>query len=707
MTDFINKYSQMVESLKRHQRAELLNDSNDSIIESLYTDPFEGNAVLSTMLNDQTTLLIGRKGIGKSTIINRFQSEIRKKTNEISLYIDVRTLYSKSIDTGDSINNLDGAFSHDELLKIAIYKNFIESIINEIGSEINKNIFKRNIIKQVVDVILQNNNITEDIFVQNLNDICNSSLEGAFIDISKYRTNKTSKSESLEINENLGLSSAVSSSPSLSTNIETSSKSGKITDVSYSAILKREFKIINFANNLKNLLQSIGINKVFICLDDCSELDHDGLDLFVKTIIAPLHNNSDGFFRFKIALYPDRNTLPEIDRTKIDTCSLDYYDLYKSGGIDKVEEQAVFFVKRLLRQRIGYYFPNESVLSVENKIFDTKSLSVIDYYKLIFNICSCNPRNIGKLLFYAFRRSIAQGKLITKSTLREAAAEQYTNDIEPFITKDEFFQYKSYKELFNRTQLKDLVFRITNKAKENKKKIGESTSNIFKVYTPSNAPSHFLFVKKGINESLLATLELNFFITRISEQKDKGEIVNGSVISHDIVVYVINYGLCEKENIIFDDVNNRKYRIERLFDYNKLVDDWSNNSIIVRCNNCHAEFDFSEWEVIKDFDCMCKKCKTNNSCNIVKTYIPSKEENTNSDSGKRIHGFKDEQLRIMHCLSIEINMTESIIAEELDIARETVRAYLRVDRTLRTEGYIDKRSDKMYFLTKKGEDLIK
>ncbi|MDR0798760.1 MAG: hypothetical protein LBN18_03260, partial [Dysgonamonadaceae bacterium] len=67
-------------------------------------------------------------------------------------------------------------------------------------------------------------------------------------------------------------------------------------------------------------------------------------------------------------------------------------------------------------------------------------------------------------------------------------------------------------------------------------------------------------------------------------------------ISNDIVVYTINYGLCQKENIIFEDVSNRKYRIERVFDYNKLVEEWANSSAYVKCRNCGTEYDITDWE---------------------------------------------------------------------------------------------------------------
>ena len=107
-----------------------------------------------------------------------------------------------------------------------------------------------------------------------------------------------------------------------------------------------------------------------------------------------------------------------------------------------------------------------------------------------------HSRNIGKLLFYCNRKSITQGKLITKSIIEESAKEQYINEVETLITKDEFFQYKSYSEIYKRSQLKELVNLFIERAKENKKRIGDSNANIFKGYTPSNAPSHFFICQE-------------------------------------------------------------------------------------------------------------------------------------------------------------------------------------------------------------------
>lgn len=701
---FKDCYHSMIESLKRYQRAELITEKDENLIESLYTDPYEGSAILKSMLNDQMTLLIGRKGSGKSTIINRFQHEIRKSKDKISLYIDVRTLYSKSSGGGGDIE-IDNAFSADEQTRFSIYSNFIKRIIEEIKNEINKNLFDNSRWKPK----FLSNKMPERQFATQLDAILNASLN-QYADISKYKTQQEKNKLSVEDTIGVSTGAKLSTNPEIGASTTLQETKQKSKEQEYSVVLKREFQIVNFADELKKLLASIGLKKVFICLDDCSELDKDALDIFVKTIVAPLHNDSEGFYRFKIAFYPERYSLPDIDRTKIDTQLLDYYHLYKSTGADKVEEQAISYVRRLLQQRIKCFFNTEDVSGIENQMFDTRNLKIDDYYKLLFQICSCIPRNIGKVLFYAQRRSISQGKPITKVILQESAEEQYQNDVEPTITREEFFTYKSYGEFFRRTQLKALMQKIVEKAKENKKRIGESKAEIYKNYSTANAPSHFLFVKKGENENYLSTLEINFFVTRISEQKDKGDIINKQLISNDIVVYTINYGLCQKENIVFDDVSNRKYRIERVFDFNKLIEEWANSSAYVKCQNCGAEYDISEWETIKDYDCFCKECKRQNSCVLERQQINTSANNQPNSTNtifSQNNDLKNEQLRIIHCLYVESGLTAASIASELDCSTETINAYLRNDRKLRTEGYVVRNEEnRTYSITDKSKETL-
>ena len=44
--DFKDTFSELIESLKRSQRAELVDEENNSVLEELYVDPFDGNMVI-------------------------------------------------------------------------------------------------------------------------------------------------------------------------------------------------------------------------------------------------------------------------------------------------------------------------------------------------------------------------------------------------------------------------------------------------------------------------------------------------------------------------------------------------------------------------------------------------------------------------------------------------------------------------------------
>ena len=47
---------------------------------------------------------------------------------------------------------------------------------------------------------------------------------------------------------------------------------------------------------------------------------------------------------------------------------LDYYEMYKSSGADKVEEQAINFVKRLVQTRLKYYFKTSNIEEIEKDL---------------------------------------------------------------------------------------------------------------------------------------------------------------------------------------------------------------------------------------------------------------------------------------------------------------------------------------------------
>ncbi|WP_323086999.1 hypothetical protein, partial [Providencia alcalifaciens] len=104
----------------------------------------------------------------------------------------------------------------------------------------------------------------------------------------------------------------------------------------FSEALLKCFNPILIMRSIKDLLQDIGINHVYVCLDDFSEIEYNAMKVFVDVIIAPLNNLSDEFFKFKIAAYPGRVYLGDIDPQKIEQIRLDFYELYQARTIKDV-----------------------------------------------------------------------------------------------------------------------------------------------------------------------------------------------------------------------------------------------------------------------------------------------------------------------------------------------------------------------------------
>jgi hypothetical protein len=79
---------------------------------------------------------------------------------------------------------------------------------------------------------------------------------------------------------------------------------------------------------------------------------------------------------------------------------------------------------------------------------------------------------------------------------------------------------------------------------------------------PGRTPSSHFHILTEM-DSLLTTLELNFFLTKYYEMKDR----DGRKVS----IYALNHGLCAKYTIAFGRPSGKRefrlYYVERIFDY--------------------------------------------------------------------------------------------------------------------------------------------
>jgi len=643
-------FLKLANSLSKYRRAELKNEEDETLIEKLYVDPLDNDLILKSMLQDNTTLLIGRKGTGKSTIINRFQHEIRKTDDKLSLYIDVKALFEQAQKSNFSNFKIHDVLSKDDLERLSLYKNFIQKVIFELKKEIKKNIFKNSIVKFFV-----RNGLTEKEFETRLDNLFDNVEKSDFQDITAIHTSKENSNQRTIQEENGNIKASVAlENCAIEGTIKDSTINENISSTEFTKILARYFNIIDFMNQLKELLLELPIKSVFICLDDMSEIDKKSMEVFSDFIVAPLNNLSDEYFKFKISLYPGRIFLQAIDKGKVRTINLDYYDLYSSGTIHKIEESAIKYTKKLIDKRFFYYYGENVQFSDFFSLSSTIQMS--DYYKLLFQISSNVPRIMGKVLDISLQKTNSLEKKITRNILEESAKQYYIDDIEYVLTKSEYIEYKSYNETFEQYHLLELLNRIISKAIANKKHIGASTAKIFEKYSTNTAPSNYLYLVEE-NENILKTLEFNFFITKYSKQKDKD--------GKDISIFSLNYGLCIKNNILFDKESDRKFRIERIFDFNKLINEWMNSSKELICTNCSSKYPLEQKDVFIKYNIPCTKCQGKVMLRPLIDSIKKEKIEKNIKIPKK-------EFEILNALNSQLELRAKELGDDLDRTHQSI-----------------------------------
>ncbi|NDV66911.1 hypothetical protein [Bacteroides sp. 224] len=597
--EYKKEFLKFAESLKLNQKAELLDDEGNNLINDIYTDLFPENAVNDKINLPNTTVIIGRKGTGKSTIFQKSINDQISNNKVFPLYLDVKTIYDRATPT---LQYEDKTYvSKNELTKFLLYKNFLKEVILEIKRRIEKHlsfnwfeiafgINTENLmsIQEKLDAIEENlNNSFEQIDI-NLFTRIGSELEA---------TNESQTSISANISQNPGLS--------------LTSKNGR------SQKIKEEFNsvFINYINikqllidNFLSIKEILEIKNIYIFLDDFSEIDYDAQVLFIDYLIAPLNNLSENFVKFKIATYRGRLYLGKIDRSKIDFIHLDFfeaYNIYKS--ISKMEELAVDYNKRLIHMRSKFFFKNSS-------FYDYFDIKKEDLHDLLFEISMNIPRKLGYLLSYCYESSLIHNQKITKAILGNASQRYYEEVTESYFEANPYI-IRPFSDKVNIANQLSLLEKIVNKQKFNKQNIAKSKAKLFNVL--DQPTSHFV-----VNEdfsSLLNNLELNGFISTYNKLKDKSNISS--------TLFALDYGLCRKYNLNYGrpkDADHRKYYSDSRFSLNHIIREHFNSTQVLVCSNGH-EFSF---ELIKQFELYemnCPTCLKEGTINKCKVAVSSKE----------------------------------------------------------------------------------
>jgi DNA-binding MarR family transcriptional regulator len=666
----LSNFLDAAQSLKLYRRAELVDEnSGQTQIEELYEDPLPGSHILNVMRRANTTFLIGRKGTGKSTIFQRVQHEIRKQPNSTSVYLDIKTIFESShIDERllERISQSEIALPTTELKRILLFKSFLAAVVQQLKEELDKRI-RASLWERVKDSFTGRMAEIFEGLDGIIDDLERSDFESVLglknVAVGAEQTNKDSSSSERSAGVEL------SEKPKLTVNAKSAQKGESSRSVSqtYSDVLIRVFKPKDTIQKLKQLLEPFGVRHLFVFVDDFSELPEDAMKVVVDLVIAPFNNWSDEFIKFKIAAYPSRIYFGAVDKTKVDEVHLDIYKLYGTDDVSSMEDKAIDFTRRLVETRLLVYGGEKS-----ETYFDTKA----DPWRTLFYASGGNPRTLGYLLFYLHESNLIYGKKITGSAINDAARRYFEEKIAPYFQMNKFL-HESFSERSSAFSLKELLESIVNRAKS----LRSHKSVLFDKIQGRAPTSHFHVVSQL--ESLLSTLELNFFLTKYYEMVDRD--------GRQVAVYALNYGLCQKYTIGFGRPNGREFRtyfIERAFDYSEILKDFVKSNQEIICSVCGERHGVEKLDALKTFDMLCPACKQG-KCEVVNL---SRRYEALITSVKPELLLPPNELGILQVLHAEQKpLRPAAIAEELDCSYQLVG---KRGKILAERGLVDRDEDR-------------
>lgn len=396
-------FDQMVDSLKMYQRYELKDKNRKDILDKVYVDPIENDGILNLCLKDNTTVLIGRRGTGKSTIFMRMQNELRKQNDIMTCYIDVKSIFDVAKRNYITINYLKTS-NLEEIEQYSIQRQFILDFVDELINEICKNYdtiwekFKQKLhiskSQKAIDKLknirkrIQDNNHLSNIEMQTLQEVMHSNVDNM-----SYCDKRSMKMD-ISLSKKKNILNAGG-------NRENTLSEGEENGKKYNRVFARIFEITSIVTEIKSILQELSMRRLFLILDDYSEIEQTSLVMFCDLIVNTLHNNSDNFVKLKISAYPGRVELGELDRQKVDIRYLDYFQLYAGDKRNEMESMAVAYTERLMDTRLKIYTGKDF-----DYYFDTTKTSKEEYCKYLFNMTMNVVRHIGLILDYAQELSI-------------------------------------------------------------------------------------------------------------------------------------------------------------------------------------------------------------------------------------------------------------------------------------------------------------
>ncbi len=576
-------------SMIKSGRPDILDEDNNDMLPQLYVDLIDGDYFLKQALDENHVIFKGRRGTGKSTIFLQAENRISQNKAMLPIYINLQSCYEEIRPANISGNTTQLNLYH-------VYLKFFNQILQKIQEKC-KCIFKDHDIDTLFKEIKEGEYIDSE-FQRNMHITTN---------------NTNNKSINLLTNSHKKFEGTFSMSNSTSSEKQHNTQELRI------------FSINTVLTKMKEILHKHSIKKVYLFLDDFSELDCNSQKLIIDSLIAPIISSYNDTFIVKLAAYPYRIYLGNIDSSKIIPCALDFYDVYEktSSNYSNVESSSIDFVKRTIKKRISVYTSGQLEA---DELFNTQKEDIETYYKILFYASAGIPRCLGYILTYSYLNSINKGNTITLQDINNASKTYFNENIlvdfyndnrykQSFFDDNKILTQLTQKRLMDdlieiaKTFKRQIISRYTKneKIKDLYIETLEKYKNGITYWLPS---SHF-YVEKDV-ENILQTLELYYIVSKFNEGSNRKP---GTKISY----YGLNYGLCLENNIDYGKPELRRaYDYWRLdeFNYTTFIPAALNAVEIPVCSQCGYKYeDKNEYVIAKRFG-YCLSCKAENSINL-------------------------------------------------------------------------------------------
>lgn len=586
------EFLKAVDTLKLYRRAELIDEMGHELISDLYVDPLPDDHILRTVLQPNTTFLIGRKGTGKSTIFQRAQDSLNDDKTTTWAYIDIKTLYESS--TAEIVGGIPSAYetalSSDAVRRLSIFRSFIIELITEIKNQIHQRITS-SVWSRVKEAFTGS---ASELF-EKLDEFIDDLKRNEFLDItgSIQAVKQDEDTQKEKVKAATEATAKIAANPAAQAKVlaEVISELERTRSQNYSQVFIRVFNIRGLITRLREILTGLNVRHLYIFIDDFSELPRCDMEQVVDTILAPFNNWSEEFIKIKVAVYPGRLYAGAIDLSKVDEVYLDIYRAYGRNDVANMEDRAIDFTQRLVTTRLEYFCKE-----TPEEYFETSST---DFWQTLFYACLGNPRILGYILFFCYETTLIYDKRIGVRTIQDATRRYYEEKIDHYFRLNKFL-HETFEERSSIYSLKELFEEIVKRAKALRTYRESKVMSEIEGRPPT---SHFHV--RNDYDPILSTLELNFFLTKYYEMKDRD--------GREVSVYAINYGLCQQQTISFgrprDKREHRLYFVERVFDYSPIVMSYIKVNQEIVCNSCGHRHSHEMLPAIQAFDMLCPQCK--------------------------------------------------------------------------------------------------